>query len=163
MVAALPQQQGASGPFKRALALAGWVALSWSAALSGIIFMPGEWYAGLNKPSWNPPNWLFGPVWTALYLSMGVSAWLVWQTGRGRPALALFLIQLVLNALWTPVFFGLKQPGAAFAVILAMWCAIAATLGAFWRQSSTAAALLVPYLAWVTFAGALNFTIWQLN
>lgn len=157
------QQQGPSGRLKRALALPAWVALSWSAALSGIIFMPGEWYAALNKPAWNPPNWLFGPVWTTLYVSMGVSAWLVWRTGRGKAALALFFCQLALNALWTPVFFGLKQPGAAFAVILLMWCAIAATLVAFWRTSRAAAALLLPYLAWVTFAAALNFTIWQLN
>lgn len=146
-----------------ALSLVGWVALAYSAALSGIAFMPGEWYQGLNKPQWNPPNWIFGPVWTALYLMMGVSAWLVWQQLNAKPALGLFLLQLALNAAWTPVFFGLKQPGAALIIILAMWCAIAGTIASFWPRSRAAAYMLLPYLAWVTFASALNFKIWQLN
>lgn len=160
---ALQEEQRTPNPLKNALALVGWVALCWAAALSGIAFMPGEWYASLNKPAWNPPNWVFGPVWTTLYIMMGVSAWLVWRTGSARRALAVFLIQLLLNALWTPVFFGLKQPGAAFAVIVAMWCAIAASIAVFWRHSRVAAALLLPYLAWVSFASALNFTLWRLN
>ena len=140
-----------------------WVALAYSAALSGIVFMPGEWYQGLNKPSWNPPSWIFGPVWTALYLMMGASAWLVWQRFNAKPALAIFLLQLALNAAWTPVFFGLKQPGAAFIIIVAMWCAIAATIATFRPRSRAAAVLLLPYWAWVTFASALNFALWQLN
>lgn len=163
MDVALQQEHGPTSLFKNTVALAGWVALCYAAALSGIVFMPGEWYASLNKPSWNPPSWVFGPVWTTLYIAMGVSAWLVWRAGNARLALSVFLIQLLLNALWTPVFFGLKQPGAAFTVIVAMWCAIAATIALFWRHSRVASALLVPYLAWVSFASALNFALWRLN
>jgi tryptophan-rich sensory protein len=151
------------GPLPNVLALMGWIALVYAAALSGIVFMPGEWYQSLNKPAWNPPNWIFGPVWTTLYVMMGVSAWLVWQRIGAKPALVMFLIQLALNAAWTPVFFGLKNPGAAMFIIVAMWCAIAATIAAFWPRSRAAAYLLFPYLAWVTFASALNFAIWQLN
>lgn len=163
MTTSVEHEHKAPATQRSVLALVGWVALCYSAALSGIVFMPGEWYAGLNKPAWNPPNWIFGPVWTTLYILMGVSAWLVWQRANSRPALSMFLVQLALNALWTPVFFGLKQPGAAFAVILAMWSAIAATIALFWNRCRTGAALLVPYLAWVSFATALNFAIWRLN
>lgn len=163
MTTSIEHEHKAPATQRSVLALVGWVALCYSAALSGIVFMPGEWYAGLNKPAWNPPNWIFGPVWTTLYILMGVSAWLVWQRANSRPALSMFLVQLALNALWTPVFFGLKQPGTAFAVILAMWSAIAATIAMFWNRSRTGAALLVPYLAWVSFATALNFAIWRLN
>ncbi len=96
--------------------------------------MPGGWYAALNKPAWNPPAWIFGPVWTALYAMMAVAAWLVWKRGgfaAHRQALTLFLIQLVLNASWTPLFFGLHRPGVAFVEIIFLWLAIAATLAAF--------------------------------
>jgi tryptophan-rich sensory protein len=128
--------------------------------------MPGEWYADLNKPAWNPPGWIFGPVWTALYAMMAVAAWLVWQQGgfvvQRRP-LGMFLAQLALNALWTPLFFGLRHPGLAFAEIILLWLAILATLLAFRPVSRTAAWLLVPYLAWVSFAAVLNGTIWRLN
>jgi len=128
--------------------------------------MPGEWYASLEKPSWNPPNWIFGPAWTALYAMMAVAAWLVWRRGgfaaQALP-LAAFLVQLLLNALWSWLFFGLKNPGLAFAEIVALWVAIATTLLLFRRPSATAAWLLAPYLAWVTFASLLNFTLWRLN
>ncbi len=151
---------------RSALALAGWLALTFAAAAMGGIVMPGEWYASLEKPSWNPPNWIFGPVWTALYILMAVAAWLVWTRGgwttQMRP-LTLFLVQLTLNAAWTPLFFGIKNPGLAFAEIILLWLAIAATLIVFRPVSRTAAWLLAPYLAWVSFALWLNFTLWQLN
>ena len=149
-----------------ARALAGWLVLSFSAASLGAFFMPGEWYATLKKPSWNPPDWIFGPVWSALYTMMAVAAWLVWKRGgfaAQRRPLTLFLVQLALNAAWTPLFFGLHRPGLAFAEIVMLWLAIAATLAAFRPVSRPAAWLLVPYLAWVSFAAVLNFTLWRLN
>lgn len=151
---------------RQILALLGWMLLCFGAAAMGAWFMPGEWYALLKKPSWNPPAWVFGPVWTALYAMMAVAAWLVWRRGgfaAQRRPLALFLVQLVLNAAWTPLFFGLKQPGWAFTEIVLLWWAITATLIAFRRVSQAAAWLLAPYLAWVSFAAALNFTLWRLN
>jgi translocator protein len=151
---------------KMVIALVGWLLLCFSAASLGAFFMPGEWYATLKKPSWNPPGWIFGPVWSALYTMMAVAAWLVWKRGwfvaRRRP-LALFLVQLALNALWTPLFFGLHWPGVAFAEIVLLWLAIAATIAAFRPVSRMAMLLLGPYLAWVSFAAALNFTLWRLN
>ncbi|WJR35800.1 tryptophan-rich sensory protein [Mycobacteroides immunogenum] len=122
-------------------------------------------YGLLVQPSWAPPAWLFGPVWTVLYVLMGVAAWLVWRT---RPpvatrALSAYGIQLVLNALWTPLFFGLGWRGAALAEIAVLWIALAVTITLFWRSSRIAAYLLVPYLVWTTFAVCLNFSVWQLN
>jgi translocator protein len=151
---------------KSILGLCGWLLLCFAAAAPGALFMPGDWYAVLNKPAWNPPGWLFGPVWSALYAMMAVAAWLVWRNGgfaARRGPLGLFLAQLVLNAAWTPLFFGLQRPGVAFAEILLLWLAIAATLAAFRPVSRTAAWLLAPYLAWVTFAAVLNGTLWRLN
>jgi tryptophan-rich sensory protein len=151
---------------KTTLALAGWLALCFSVASLGAVFMPGEWYASLKKPSWNPPPWIFAPVWSALYAMMAVAAWLVWKRGgfsTQRRPLALFLAQLALNALWTPLFFGLHRPGLAFLEILLLWLAIAATLLAFRSVNRAAAWLLAPYLAWVSFAAALNFALWRLN
>ena len=148
------------------LALIGWILLCFGAAATGAAFPPGEWYLSLTKPSWNPPGWIFGPVWTVLYVMMGVSAWLVWRRGgfrAQRAPLTWFLIQLALNAAWTPLFFGLHRLGLAFAEMLLLWCAIVATLLAFRPVSRPAAALLVPYLAWVSFAACLNFTLWRLN
>lgn len=157
---------GTSTDSRRWLALGGWLLLCAAVASMGALFMPGEWYAALRKPAWNPPNWIFGPVWTALYAMMAVAAWLVWRQGgfgRQRRALGLFFAQLALNAIWTPLFFGLHRPGLAFVEILALWLAIAWTLGAFWRVRRAAAWLLVPYLAWVSFAAVLNGTLWSLN
>lgn len=151
---------------KTVLGLIGWLLLCFAAAAGGAVFMPGEWYAGLNKPAWNPPGWLFGPVWSALYTMMAVAAWLVWRRGgfaAQRRPLGWFLAQLVLNAVWTPLFFGLHRPGVAFAEILLLWLAIAWTIAAFWRVHRTAAWLLAPYLAWVSFAAVLNGTLWRLN
>ena len=151
---------------KMILGLCGWLLLCFAAASPGAVFMPGEWFAALKKPSWNPPGWVFGPVWTALYAMMAVAAWLVWRRGgfaaQGRP-LGAFLAQLALNALWTPLFFGLHRPGVAFAEILLLWLAIAWTIALFWRVQRAAAWLLVPYLAWVGFAAVLNGTLWRLN
>ncbi len=146
--------------------LIGWLLLCFAAASLGALFMPGEWYAGLHKPAWNPPGWIFGPVWSALYTMMAVAAWLVWQRGGfavQRKPLGWFLVQLVLNAVWTPLFFGLHRPGVAFGEIILLWLAIAATLLAFRPVSRAAAWLLAPYLAWVSFAAVLNGTLWRLN
>jgi translocator protein len=131
----------------------------------GSLFQPGAWYDGLAKPSWNPPNWLFGPVWTTLYILMGLAAWLVWERHRGdaRVALALFVVQLAFNAAWSAIFFGLQAPGLAFAEILVLWALIVATTVTFWRHRVAAGALMLPYVAWVGFAAVLNFTIWRLN
>lgn len=125
-----------------------------------------EWYPLLRKPSWTPPDYLFGPVWTVLYLLMGVSAWLIWRTAAGRPrrvALACFAIQLALNAAWSFLFFGLRSPGWAAVEIVLLWCSIVATLLAFVRIDRLAAGLLLPYLLWVSYAAALNVAIWSLN
>jgi benzodiazapine receptor len=140
-------------------------------SVSGVLFTTrttlGEWYANLNKPFFTPPGWLFGPVWTTLYLLMGVSAFLVWQKGiEKRPvkvALAMFLMQLFLNALWTPLFFGLQNPAAAFVEIILLWVAIVVTIVAMGKVSRLAALLLWPYVLWVSFAAVLNGSIWLLN
>ena len=151
---------------KMILGLCGWLLLCFAAASPGAVFMPGEWFPALKKPSWNPPSWVFGPVWTALYAMMAAAAWLVWQRGgwkEQRKPLLIFLAQLALNAVWTPLFFGLHRPGVAFAEIVLLWLAIVATLVAFRPVNRTAAWLLVPYLAWVSFAAVLNGTLWRLN
>lgn len=142
------------------------VALVVVAAAVGSRFRPGEWYERLRKPSWRPPNWLFAPVWSALYLMMAVAAWLVWGeagAAAGAVPLALWLGQLVLNAAWSPAFFGLRRPDLGLIVIVALWLAIACTVAAFAAISAVAAWLMVPYLVWVSFATALNFAIWRLN
>ena len=153
-------------PRRNAAGLAVCVAITFLAPVLGAWAMPGEWYAMLRKPSWNPPSWIFGPVWTALYLMMATAAWLVWRRGGWtgqRRALTLYLVQLALNAAWTPLFFGLKMPGLAFAEILLLLAATVATALAFRGVSKGAAALLVPYMAWVSFAAFLNYTLWSLN
>lgn len=125
-----------------------------------------EWYPDVRKPSWTPPDWLFGPVWALLFLLMAVSARLFWGRAHGRTlrvGLGLFLGQLALNALWSGLFFAARSPGVAFAEIVVLWAAIAATLMTFGRVSAAAAALLVPYLLWVTYATALNGAIWAMN
>lgn len=162
--------QEQSVPFSRGLVcwlgLAAWLLISFSAAALGSLFMPDAWYAGLNKPIWNPPGWVFGPVWTTLYSAMAVAAWLVWRRGgvaAQRRPLGLFCVQLTLNAAWTPLFFGMHRMGLAFTEMLLLCAAITATLIAFFRVSRPAGWLLVPYLAWVCFAAVLNFTLWRLN
>ncbi len=125
-----------------------------------------DWYPSLRKPTWTPPNWIFAPVWTTLYLLMALAAWLVWLRAGWpacRTALALFAVQLGLNAAWSGLFFSLHSPGSAFAEILLLWCVIFATLWSFARISYLAASLFAPYLLWVTFAAVLNGTIWKMN
>lgn len=134
----------------------------------GIFFGPDDWFQALKKPTWNPPGWVFGPAWTVLYTLMGISVWLLRReanlSGTGKTsAMRLFWIQLVLNLAWTPIFFGLHQPGLAFIEICLLWLAALWTALAFGKISSTAGYLLVPYLAWLSFALVLNGTIWLLN
>lgn len=125
------------------------------------------WYASLTKPSFNPPGWIFGPVWTTLFLLMGISAFLVWNKGLNhnnvKIALIIFGFQLLLNILWSVLFFGYHLPGAAFIEIIFLWLAILATIIAFFRISHPSAWLLIPYVLWVSFASILNFYIWRLN
>lgn len=146
--------------------LVGWLVITFAAAGVGSLFLPGEWYLQLAKPRWTPPNWVFGPVWSILYALMAVAAWLVWKrkglSGAILP-LVFFIVQLVLNAMWSWLFFGLKNPGLAFGEIIVLWLVILLTLIAFCRQTPFAGALLLPYLAWVSFAVILNFSIWQMN
>lgn len=151
------------------LALLGFIVLCFAAAGIGgywtSLSQPG-WYDRIAKPSWTPPSWLFGPVWTALYLAMAVAAWLVWRHGgwaEQRRPLTLFLVQLALNTAWSGLFFGLRSPGLAMAEIVLLWFAILLTLRAFLRVDRVAGWLFVPYLLWVTFAAALNFAVWRLN
>ncbi|MGX4652535.1 TspO/MBR family protein [Micromonospora sp. SCSIO 07396] len=139
-------------------------AVAVAAAIGGLgVSGTRDEYASLQQPDWAPPGWLFGPVWTVLYALIAVAGWLVWRRVGFGPALWAWTVQLVLNAVWTPLFFGAGRYGLAFAEIVLMWLAIAVTVAAFWRISRPAAALLLPYWAWVTFAAALNFAIWQLN
>jgi tryptophan-rich sensory protein len=146
--------------------LAAFLGLNVAAASSGAFFKPGQWYERLAKPWWRPPNWLFGPAWAVLYALNAIAGWLVWReaglAGAGRE-LALYAASLVLNAGWSGVFFGLRRPDLAFGELVLLWLSIAATIAAFAPLQSTAAWMLAPYLAWVTFAGALNFAIWRLN
>jgi translocator protein len=139
-----------------------------AAALGGVATSRsiGAWYTALSRPSWTPPSWLFGPVWTALYAMMAVAGWLVWRRhglSGAKAAMLLFAVQLALNAAWSWLFFGFRMPGAAFAEILLLWAAILATTVLFWRASVPAAILFIPYLLWVAFAAVLNFAIWRLN
>jgi len=126
-----------------------------------------EWYATLSKPSFSPPNWIFAPVWTLLYILMGLAAALVWKKGLRNPqvrtALIVFLIQLILNMAWSVLFFGLRSPLYGLIDILFLWAAILVTIAQFSRVSIPAAAMLIPYVLWVTFAAGLNFGIFVLN
>lgn len=148
------------------IGLAGFIVACFLAAATGAWFRPGEWYERLRKPSWRPPNGVFAPVWTVLYVMIAVAGWLVWREAGLAGAvvpLAFYALQLVLNAAWTPLFFGLRRPDLGFADIVLVWASILATIVLFYPVHAGAALLLVPYLAWVTFAAALNFAIWRLN
>lgn len=153
---------------RNVLGLFAWLLLTFAAAAVGgwAPASASDFYRELVRPSWAPPGWLFGPVWSVLYVLMGIAAWLVWRVrgfaGAGV-GLALFIVQLAFNALWTWLFFVWHQGGLAFAEILLLWLLIAVTIGAFWRVSKVAGALLVPYLAWVSFASALTLAMWRLN
>ena len=153
---------------QQALGLAGWVAITFAAAAIGAWGSAdsSSFYAELARPSWAPPAWLFGPVWTTLYALMAVAAWLVWRVrglGGARTALGLYIAQLVANALWSWLFFAWHRGGLAFVEVLLLWGLIVATVVAFHRISRLAAIMLYPYLAWVTFATALTFAVWRLN
>jgi tryptophan-rich sensory protein len=156
-------------PFKsQALGLVGWLAASFVAGGLGAIASAdaGTFYGALSQPSWAPPAWLFGPVWSVLYLLMGLAAWLVWRRhgfGGAATALRLFIAQLLANALWTWLFFRWHLGGVALAEILLLWLLIAATAFAFWRLHRLAALMLLPYMAWVSFAAALTWSLWRLN
>lgn len=157
----LPMKQQMQG-------LLGWLLVTAVAAAIGAAasIQAGSLYAGLVRPEWAPPAQVFSPVWTALYLLMALAAWLVWRVGgwrAARGALALYLVQLVFNALWNWLFFGWRLGGWAFADIMLLWLLIVAMLVAFWRIRPLAGALLLPYLAWVGFAAFLNYTVWHLN
>lgn len=150
------------------LGLFGWLAVTFVAAAIGAAASvnAASFYRELAQPSWAPPSSWFGPVWTVLYAAMGIAAWLVWRRAgfrRAPAALTLFLVQLGLNVLWSWLFFGWHRGALAFADILVLWVLILATVIAFWRVRPLAGALLVPYLLWVTFAAALNYSVWQLN
>ena len=144
------------------------IAVSFSAGIIGSIFTSSSiptWYAAINKPSFNPPNWIFAPVWNALFLLMGISLYLVWinKSKLKKKAITLFGIQLGLNALWSIIFFGLHSPLAAFIEIIILWIAILLTIIYFYRISKTASYLLMPYIIWVSFAAVLNFFIFLIN
>lgn len=146
------------------------IAVSQLAGIIGSVFTASSiptWYASLNRPSFAPPNWLFGPVWITLFTLMGIAAFLIWKRGLERRdvrnALSIFIAQLVLNTLWSIIFFGLQSPGAALVEIVILWLAILATIISFGKISKPAAWLLVPYILWVSFAGILNYFIWILN
>jgi tryptophan-rich sensory protein len=147
------------------LALAGWIALCVSGGLLGGLATSADtaWFAALRKPSWNPPSWVFAPVWTTLYVMMGVAAWRVWRRRTRNAALWLFAVQLALNFAWSFIFFSAREIDLAFAEIVVLWAFIAATIIAFSRVDRAAAWLMGPYLAWVSFAAVLNGTIVRLN
>lgn len=150
------------------LGLVAWLLASFATAAVGALASVNAagFYGQLVQPSWAPPAWLFGPAWSVLFVLMAVAAWLVWREHgfRGaRPALTLYVVQLVLNALWSWLFFAWQLGAVAFAEIVLLWTLIAATIVLFWRLHRAAAILLLPYLAWVSFASALNFTLWRLN
>ena len=153
---------------QQVLGLVGWLLVSFAAAGVGGIASAraGAFYQELSRPGWAPPASVFGPVWSALYLLMGVAAWLVWRergVRQARTALGLFLLQLLANALWTWLFFAWRQGGLALGEILVLWVLIVATIVAFWRIRRLAALLLLPYLGWVSFASCLTYAVWQRN
>lgn len=155
-------------PRKQIVGLVAWLAASFVAAAIGAAasVQAGSFYAQLVRPEWAPPGSVFGPVWTVLYALMGIAAWLVWRVGGFRAAgtaLTLFLVQLAFNALWSWLFFGWQRGALAFADVVLLWALVVATLAGFWRIRRLAAALLVPYLLWISFAAALNYSVWQLN
>ena len=156
-------------PASSAGALAGWLLLCvGGGTLLGLVTPGGDspWYATLDKPGWNPPNWVFAPVWTTLYALMAVAAWLVWRRGgweHQRPALTVFLAQLVANFAWSPLFFTAQRPGLALADIILLWLLIVTTMWAFARIERRAAWLLAPYLVWVSYALSLNAAVVALN
>lgn len=153
---------------KQLLGLAGWLAISFIAAGVGAVasVSAAAFYGQLVQPAWAPPASVFGPVWTTLYALMAIAAWMIWRQGGFRAhrlALSLFLVQLAVNALWSWLFFAWHLGAVAFFNIVLLWLLIVATIVYFWRIRPLACAILIPYLLWVSFAAALNFSVWQLN
>ena len=151
---------------EHSLSLLVFIALNALTALSGAVFRPGDWYETLNKPPWQPPNWLFAPVWMLLYGMIAVAGWMIWRVAgaeAGAVALGVYGVQLVLNFCWSWIFFGQRRPDLAMLEVVALWLSVAATIALFHPIHPPAAWLLLPYLAWVSFAGVLNFSIWRRN
>ncbi len=155
--------------FRHAIGLTISVLICFGAAGLGSLFTTpsvGGWYKTLSKPTWTPPNWVFGPVWSLLYLGMAIAAWLVWRSAGisgAKLPLAFFALQLAMNVSWSAIFFSAHMPSFAFAEIVLLWLVILATIVAFWPVSRAAGWLMLPYLLWVAFAAALNSSIWRLN
>lgn len=148
------------------LALLVFVVVNVLAASSGAIFRPREWYETLDKPPWRPPNWAFGPVWAVLYAMIAYAGWLVWESaapGAATVPLTLYAVQLVLNALWSAIFFGMRRLGLALFEMAFLWLAILATIIAFEPVNAVAAYVMIPYLVWVSIAFCLNFSVWRRN
>jgi tryptophan-rich sensory protein len=144
----------------------GFLGACFAAALSGAVFKPGAWYEGLAKPPWRPPNWLFGPAWALLFLMIATAGWLIWgRAGFAGASLALSIygVQLLLNAAWSGFFFGMRRMDLALADLCLLWLSILGCIITFWPIDERAAWLMVPYLAWVSFAGVLNWTMWRMN
>lgn len=151
---------------QQVLGLIGWLVLCFAATGTSLFMSTDGWFESLKKPTWNPPSWLFGPVWTLLYAMMAVAAWLVWRDGGWRAnrwALGVFCLQLLFNIMWTPLFFAAQRPDLAFFDIVLLWGTLAVTVVLFWRTHWLAGAMLCPYLAWVSFAAVLNLSIWRMN
>lgn len=152
-----------------AIVLIGFMVLTFAIGLAGSMYTGRSvqtWYPALKKPAWNPPSWLFGPVWTLLYICIAISGWLVWREAPEKTItlpMIFFLIQLILNGLWSYLFFGRQNPGAAFVDIVILWLLIALYAVFSWDVSRIASLLFVPYFLWVGFASLLNFSIWTLN
>ena len=153
--------RSATGRYGRLILFLGLV-LGGGLALGGLT-VPGEWYSGLAKPTFNPPGWLFGPVWSVLYIAIAIAGWRLWENDRSGWPMILWWIQLALNFMWTPVYFGAHRIGFALVIILLMLTAIGGFIISAWRQDQVAASLFLPYAAWVAFASVLNASIWTLN
>ncbi len=159
----------ASGGLNRWLVLVGFLVITFSASAIGGWFTSmsvGTWYQNIAKPSFTPPSWVFGPVWTTLYALMAIAAWLVWDRvgfAIGTVALTLYAVQLVLNVAWSGLFFGLRSPALGTLCVIILWIAILATLIAFLRIHPVAGVLLVPYILWVSYASVLTYSVWRLN
>lgn len=143
--------------------LGAFLALVFVAASSGALFQPGAWYASLNKPSWTPPNWLFPVAWSVLYLLIAIAGWKVWQVEGIKTALIVWGISLLINMSWSYIMFERKEIGLALVDLILLWISIVAFMVLAWPVSQTATYLFIPYLIWVSIAGALNFSVWRLN
>ena len=151
---------------KRYLSVIVWILISFLPAIVGGFFKPGNWYLEIIKPEWTPPGWIFGPVWFFLYFCMGIAAFLIWESKKNKQIklpIIVFILQLLLNALWSWIFFGLHNLGLSVFEIIVLWVMIGATIILFYRVNKIAGLILIPYLLWVSFATILNYNIWILN